>query len=115
MGPVTAAIMWGKLTKESEIDAALKNMDRYSILSEKPVMVNWNELVYSAKIYKEVSSEFTMCMDRCCMNFFLQDCWKQCYGLYKSFHPNIMLVDMSSLQSPNNLRNYIPKLNPLGT
>eukprot|EP00727_Mastigamoeba_balamuthi_P012684 m51a1_g8038 hypothetical protein (283) ;mRNA; r:50533-54534 len=49
MGPVTAAIMWGKLTKESEIDAASKNMDRYSILSEKPVIVNWNELVYSAK------------------------------------------------------------------
>eukprot|EP00727_Mastigamoeba_balamuthi_P000322 m51a1_g10287 hypothetical protein (188) ;mRNA; r:4766-8630 len=49
MGPVTAAIMWGKLTKELEIDAALKNMDRYSILSEKPVMVNWNELVYPVK------------------------------------------------------------------
>eukprot|EP00727_Mastigamoeba_balamuthi_P001532 m51a1_g11376 hypothetical protein (122) ;mRNA; f:9048-9467 len=40
MGPVTAAIMWGKLTKESKINAALKNMDRYSILSEKPVIVN---------------------------------------------------------------------------
>eukprot|EP00727_Mastigamoeba_balamuthi_P001698 m51a1_g11525 hypothetical protein (278) ;mRNA; r:7390-10354 len=50
MGPVTAAIMWGKLTKESEINAASKNMDRYSILSEKPVMVNWNELVYPAKL-----------------------------------------------------------------
>eukprot|EP00727_Mastigamoeba_balamuthi_P003132 m51a1_g12816 hypothetical protein (223) ;mRNA; f:209-974 len=33
MGPVTAAITWGKLTKESEIDAASKNMDRYFILS----------------------------------------------------------------------------------
>eukprot|EP00727_Mastigamoeba_balamuthi_P003866 m51a1_g13477 hypothetical protein (322) ;mRNA; r:293-1686 len=87
MGPVTAAIMWGKLTKESEINAASKNMDRYSILSEKPVMVNWNELVYPAK----------------------------CYRLYKSFRPNIMLVDMSALQSPDDLRDYIPKLNSLGT
>eukprot|EP00727_Mastigamoeba_balamuthi_P011069 m51a1_g6585 hypothetical protein (410) ;mRNA; f:229671-233951 len=49
MGPVTAAIMWGKLTKESEINAASKNMEKNSILSEKPVMVNWNELVYPAK------------------------------------------------------------------
>eukprot|EP00727_Mastigamoeba_balamuthi_P011836 m51a1_g7275 putative adp-ribosylation factor-like protein 6 (1228) ;mRNA; r:241279-255575 len=49
MGPVTAAIMWGKLTKELEINAALKNMEKNSILSEKPVMVNWNELVYPAK------------------------------------------------------------------
>eukprot|EP00727_Mastigamoeba_balamuthi_P002964 m51a1_g12665 hypothetical protein (325) ;mRNA; r:461-1753 len=81
MGPVTAAIMWGKLTKESEINAASKNMEKNSILSEKPVMVNWNELVYPAK----------------------------------SFCPNIMLVDMSALQSPDDLRDYIPKLNPLGT
>eukprot|EP00727_Mastigamoeba_balamuthi_P013642 m51a1_g8900 hypothetical protein (317) ;mRNA; f:721946-725045 len=49
MGPVTAAIMWGKLTKESEINAASKNMEKNSILSEKLVMVNWNELVYPAK------------------------------------------------------------------
>eukprot|EP00727_Mastigamoeba_balamuthi_P003931 m51a1_g13535 hypothetical protein (152) ;mRNA; r:104-2182 len=52
-------------------------------------------------------------MDRCCMNFFLQDCWTQCYRLYKSFRPNIMLVDMSALQSPDDLRDNIPKLNPL--
>eukprot|EP00727_Mastigamoeba_balamuthi_P000504 m51a1_g10450 hypothetical protein (590) ;mRNA; r:68130-73401 len=113
MGPVTAAIMWGKLTKESEINAASKNMEKNSILSEKPVMVNWNELVYPAKVYKEVSLEFSRCMDRCCTNFFLRDCWTQCYGLYKSFRPNIMLVDMSALQSPDDLRDYIPKLNPL--
>eukprot|EP00727_Mastigamoeba_balamuthi_P001534 m51a1_g11378 hypothetical protein (446) ;mRNA; f:48859-52207 len=50
MGPVTAAIMWGKLIKESEINAASKNMEKNSILSEKPVMVNWNELVYPAKV-----------------------------------------------------------------
>eukprot|EP00727_Mastigamoeba_balamuthi_P002722 m51a1_g12447 hypothetical protein (254) ;mRNA; f:880633-899410 len=49
MGPVTAAIIWGKLTKELEINAASKNMEKNSILSEKPVMVNWNELVYPAK------------------------------------------------------------------
>eukprot|EP00727_Mastigamoeba_balamuthi_P004801 m51a1_g14319 hypothetical protein (256) ;mRNA; f:20806-23992 len=45
----STAIMWGKLTKESEITAALKNMEKNSILSEKPVMVNWNKLVYPAK------------------------------------------------------------------
>eukprot|EP00727_Mastigamoeba_balamuthi_P001724 m51a1_g11549 hypothetical protein (296) ;mRNA; r:2039-13148 len=66
-------------------------------------------------VYKEVSLEFIMCMDCCCTNFFLQDCWKQCYELYKFFHSNIMLVNMSSLQFPDNLRDYIPKLNPLGT
>eukprot|EP00727_Mastigamoeba_balamuthi_P008563 m51a1_g4329 hypothetical protein (2178) ;mRNA; f:113389-136382 len=49
MGPVTAAIMWGKLIKESEINTASKNMEKNSILSEKPVIVNWNELVYPAK------------------------------------------------------------------
>eukprot|EP00727_Mastigamoeba_balamuthi_P002770 m51a1_g12490 hypothetical protein (425) ;mRNA; f:1987-4247 len=64
---------------KNAINAASKNMEKNSILSEKPVMVNWNELVYPAK----------------------------------SFRPNIMLVDMSALQSPDDLRDYIPKLNPL--
>eukprot|EP00727_Mastigamoeba_balamuthi_P002268 m51a1_g12038 hypothetical protein (426) ;mRNA; r:419-3761 len=42
-------VLKNALTKESEINAALKNMEKNSILSEKPVMVNWNELVYPAK------------------------------------------------------------------